>query len=152
PIGQIVRTPEYPSQPSETIEIVGVVKDAVYRSPREDFGPVMYMSFRQMKNVGSSVFLTLRSSREDVLSLQSQLTEALRGVNPELTVSYRPLVDYVHAALAQERLVAMLSGFFGGLALLLAAIGLYGITAYTVVRRRGEIGIRLALGAPPARV
>ncbi|HRQ78501.1 MAG TPA: ABC transporter permease [Gemmatimonadaceae bacterium] len=152
PIGQTVRTSEYPGQPSETIEIVGVVKDAVYRSPREDFGPVMYQAYRQAAAVGSSSFLTVRSSRDDVLALQSQLTDALRSVHPELTVTYRPLADYVHEALAQERLVAMLSGFFGGLALLLAAIGLYGITAHTVVRRRGEIGIRLALGAPPARV
>jgi ABC-type antimicrobial peptide transport system permease subunit len=73
-------------------------------------------------------------------------------VHPDLSVQFRVLEEQVNATLAQERLIAMLSGFFGGLGVLLAAIGLYGITAYSVVRRRGEIGIRLALGSSPARV
>ena len=70
----------------------------------------------------------------------------------DVIVTIRPLSDRVRAAITQERVVAALSAFFGALALLLAGLGLYGVTSHAVSRRRTEIGIRIALGAVPAGV
>ena len=73
-------------------------------------------------------------------------------MNGDLPITFRPLAEQVNASLIQERVVALLSGFFGGLALLLAGLGLYGVTSYAVGRRRTELGIRMALGAEPGGV
>jgi ABC-type antimicrobial peptide transport system permease subunit len=73
-------------------------------------------------------------------------------VNPQLALTFQPLSAQLRASLTRERLMALLAGFFGGLALLLAGVGLYGITAYSISRQRTEIGIRLALGAAPSGV
>lgn len=152
PIGRRIVQPSSPSNPRPPLEIVGVVGDAVYRSLRDPVPPTMYVPLAQVKEPSSSIGLSVRAAGGSPAQLAHSITAALADVDPDLTLTFRPLADVVNASLVQERVVALLSGFFGALALLLAGLGLYGITSYAVGRRRTEMGIRLALGAQPGAV
>jgi ABC-type antimicrobial peptide transport system permease subunit len=88
----------------------------------------------------------------DPMRLARTIESAIAATDRNVVLTFRSLGDQVGANLVQERLVAMLAGFFGGLALLLAGLGLFGLTSYTVARRRTEIGIRMTLGAAPSGV
>lgn len=130
-------------------EIVGVVGDAVYRVLRNPAPPTVYFALDQRAQQSSSAYLHVRAAAASPAAMTQDLAAALTGVNAGLLFQFTRMEEQVNASLARERLLAMLTGFFGVLGVLLAGIGLFGVTSYAVTQRRSEISARLAIGATP---
>ena len=143
-------------------EIVGIVDDAKYQDARDEpwatfFLPLLQMTPAHWAHPGLARSNYINSIQLRIAGKTSGLEPALRRaiaeVDPNLTVlKVKSFEDQLGANFNQERLLARLTGLFGLLALAVASVGLYGITAYSVVRRTGEIGVRIALGASRAGV
>jgi predicted permease len=147
PIGQSI---VLPWNPPLYLEVVGVVSDVRLGQIEFDTRATMYWPLAQHGRL--STYLVVRTSGDPSAMVQS-LRAAIREVDPNVPVSsLRPMSDVVSSSLAQNRFRTLLLGAFAGVAMLLAALGLYGVLAQLVGRRTHELGVRIALGADRANI
>ena len=132
------------------LEIVGVLRDVKYNSVRDTVPPTMYVPFRQARTGGMVVEVRTGG---DPVSAMGGIREAVRRIDPNLPLmDMSTQMEQIERRFLQEKVFAQAYALFGGLAVVLAAVGLFGLMSYSVARRTNEIGIRMALGARPQDV
>jgi predicted permease len=144
--GKVIRTNAENGYPETEYEIVGVVKDTKYIDLREPTPPMAFAPADQFPDVGTFAVLFIRSSSSPAVTINA-VKQKISEVSPLIKTEFHVFQTDIENGLGRERLMALLSGFFGALATLLAMIGLYGVMSYIVAMRKNEIGIRMALGA-----
>ena len=150
-IGRTLRTGAEPNYPSTVYEIVGIIPDTQYNSLRSERFPMTFAPDSQHPSLGRWTAMMIHSTIEPAAAVAA-VKRHLAERHPDVVVEGGIFKTAIHDGLVRERLLAILAGFFGALAAVLAMVGLYGLIACAAAERRREIGIRIALGAARQRV
>jgi predicted permease len=151
PIGRAFRREEFGDQPDTVLRVVGVVRNTKYYELKEDFRPIAFVAADQEEYPGQGATFVLRTNAP-LGEFYRNAEAAIAEIHPDLPINFAVLTQQIKDSLMRDRLMAALAGTFGALAAALAVLGLYGVIAYMVARRRNEIGVRIALGASRPRV
>jgi putative ABC transport system permease protein len=145
PVGETLRrdsgTGEY-----DTLQIVGLVEDTLYQGLRENWPPIVFVPVAQNSDPRGYTDFMIRSDAS-LASVSSAVRSSVARLRPRLAIQVIPFSSTIESTILRERLMATLSGYFGVLAALIAAVGLYGVMSYIVAGRTSEIGVRIAMGA-----
>ena len=151
PVGRVFRVQGPAGKPDPMYQIAGVVRNTKYYELREDFLPIAFLPTGQEEHPGAGATYVLRTAAP-LGDLFHGVKTAVAGVSPGIVIQFTVMTTQIEESLMRDRLMATLAGAFGFLAAVLATLGLYGVIAYMVARRRNEIGVRMALGADRGRV
>jgi predicted permease len=146
PVGKTFGDRQDGGQPDKIYQVIGVAGDTKYYDLRETITPIIYLDNAQRVTPDQDSLLLIRSG-EPLATLTESLKRTASEISPGIATTSWGMRQSILEGLGRERLMATLSGFYGALAALLAMVGLYGILSWMVVRRRSEIGVRMALGA-----